>query len=139
MSLYLEGGARFKKKTPSEHVSVLGIRKKGSSHVSRPQGQKMMSYVISLRLFFFFFPKHVCEAPDFQKGRDSRPPRDSVVIPICHKRDRSKPTTKDIGSVSGKTDTPTSLLSFLLPVSLAEFQVIQPLFLHSFSYDTIRF
>jgi len=55
MSLYLEGGARFKKKTPSEHVSVLGIRKKGSSHVSRPQGQKMMSYVISLRLFFFFF------------------------------------------------------------------------------------
>ena len=68
--------------------------------------------------FFFFLFVHLREAPDSEKGRDSWPPRDSVFIPICHRRDRSKPHTKEIGSVSGKTDTRMSLLScspFLWP------------------------
>ena len=39
------------------------------------------------------------------------PPRDSVFIPMCNKRYISKPQNKEIGSVSGKTDSPMSLLS----------------------------
>ena len=36
-------------------------------------------------------------------------PRDSIFIPMCNKRYISKPKNKEIGSVSGKTD---SLMSF---------------------------
>ena len=54
---------------------------------------------------------HLCEAPDFGKGQDCWPPRDSVFIPMCNKRYISKPKNKDIGSVSRKTDSPMSLLS----------------------------
>ena len=46
----------------------------------------------------------LCEAPDFDKGQDCWPPRDSVFIPMCNKRYISKPQNKEIGSVSGKTD-----------------------------------
>ena len=63
--------------------------------------------VISLRPFFI----HLCEAPDFDKGQDCWPPRDSVFIPMCNKRYISKPKNKEIGSVSGKTDSPMSFLS----------------------------
>ena len=63
-------------------------------------GQKMMYLFI-----------HLCEAPDFDKGQDCWPPRDSVFIPMCNKRYISKPKNKEIGSVSGKTDSPMSLLS----------------------------
>ena len=45
------------------------------------------------------------------KVRTGWPPRDSVFIPMCNKRYISKPQNKDIGSVSGKTDSPMSLLS----------------------------
>ena len=51
----------------------------------------------------------LCEAPDFDKGQDCWPPHDSVFIPMCNKRYISKPKNKEIGSVSGKTD---SLMSF---------------------------
>ena len=54
---------------------------------------------------------HLCEAPDFDKGQDCWPPHDSVFIPMCNKRYISKPKNKEIGSVSGKTDSPMSLLS----------------------------
>ena len=64
-------------------------------------GQKMM----------YLFYIHLCEAPDFDKGQDCWPPRDSVFIPMCNKRYISKPKSKEIGSVSGKTDSPMSLLS----------------------------
>ena len=47
----------------------------------------------------------LCEAPDFEKGQDCWPPRDSVFIPICNKRYISKPKNKEIGSVSRKTDS----------------------------------
>ena len=56
---------------------------------------------------------HLCEAPDFDKGQDCWPPRDSVFIPMCNKRYISKPQNKEIGSVSEKTDTP--MLFFLAP------------------------
>ena len=52
---------------------------------------------------------HLCEAPDFDKDQDCWLPRDSVFIPMCNKRYISKPQNKEIGSVSGKTD---SLMSF---------------------------
>ena len=58
-----------------------------------------------------FFLIHLCEAPDFDKGQDCWPLRDSVFIPICNKRYISKPQNKEIGSVSRKTDSPMSLLS----------------------------
>ena len=58
-----------------------------------------------------FFLIHLCEAPDFDKGQDCWPPRDSVFIPMCNKRYISKPQNKEIGSVSRKTDSPMSLLS----------------------------
>ena len=65
------------------------------------------------------FFKHLCEAPDFDKGQDCWLPRDSVFIPMCNKRYISKPKNKEIGSVSGKTD---SLMSFFsAPHFLAEF------------------
>ena len=51
----------------------------------------------------------LCEARNFDKGQDYWPPRDSVFIPICNKKYISKPQNKEIGSVSGKTD---SLVSF---------------------------
>ena len=54
---------------------------------------------------------HLCEAPDFDKGQDCWPPRDSVFIPMCNKRYISKAKNKEIGSVSGKTDSPMLLLS----------------------------
>ena len=54
---------------------------------------------------------HLCEAPDFDKGQDCWPPRDSVFIPMCNKRYISKPQNKEIGSVSGKTDSPVLFLS----------------------------
>ena len=54
---------------------------------------------------------HLCEAPDFDKGQDCWPPRDTVFIPMCNKRYISKPKNKEMGSVSGKTDSPMSLLS----------------------------
>ena len=63
--------------------------------------------VKSLRPFFI----HLCEAPDFYKGRNCWPPHDSVFIPMCNKRYISKPKNKEMGSVSGKTDFPMSLLS----------------------------
>ena len=83
---------------------------------------------------------HLCEAPDFDKGQDCWPLRDSVFIPMCNKRYISKPKNKEIGSVSRKTDSPMLLL--LAPIFLAEFpsgawmlfhviQVIQPPFLHN--------
>ena len=50
----------------------------------------------------------LCEAPDFDKGQDCWPPRDSVFIPMCNKRYISKPQNKEIGSVSRKTDSPMS-------------------------------
>ena len=53
----------------------------------------------------------LCEAPDFDKGQDCWPLCDSVFIPICNKRYISKPKNKEIGSVSGKTDSPMSFLS----------------------------
>ena len=53
----------------------------------------------------------LCEAPDFDKGQDCWPLRDSVFIPMCNKRYISKPKNKEFGSVSGKTDSPMSLLS----------------------------
>ena len=53
----------------------------------------------------------LCEAPNFDKGQDCWPPHDSVFIPMCNKRYISKPQNKEIGSVSGKTDSPMSLLS----------------------------
>ena len=53
----------------------------------------------------------LCEAPDFDKGQDCWPLCDSVFIPICNKRYISKPQNKEIGSVSGKTDSPMSFLS----------------------------
>ena len=56
-----------------------------------------------------FFYIHLCEAPDFDKGQDCWPLRDSVFIPMCNKRYISKPQNKEIGSVSRKTD---SLMSF---------------------------
>ena len=55
----------------------------------------------------------LCEAPDFDKGQDCWPPRDSVFIPMYNKRYISKPKNKEMGSVSGKTDTPMSF--FLAP------------------------
>ena len=58
-----------------------------------------------------FFLIHLCEAPDFDKGQDCWPPRDSVFIPMCNKRYISKPQNKEIGSVSGKTDSPMLPLS----------------------------
>ena len=64
-------------------------------------GQKMM----------YLFYIHLCEAPDFDKGQDCWPPRDSVFIPMCNKRYISKPKNKENWSVSGKTDSPMSLLS----------------------------
>ena len=54
---------------------------------------------------------HLCEAPDFDKGQDCWPPRDSVFIPMCNKRYISKPKNKEIVSVSGKTNSPMSFLS----------------------------
>ena len=45
------------------------------------------------------------------KVRTGWPPRDSVFIPMCNKRYISKPQNKEIGSVSGKTDSPMLLLS----------------------------
>ena len=45
------------------------------------------------------------------KFRTADPPRDSVFIPMCNKRYISKPQNKEIGSVSGKTDSPMLLLS----------------------------
>ena len=54
---------------------------------------------------------HLCEASDFDKGQDCWLPRDSVFIPMCNKRYISKPQNKEIRSVSGKTDSPMSLLS----------------------------
>ena len=120
MSLYLEGGAWFKKKNTLGTQKCFGDQKERivtCQQASRPEEE-----VISLRpgffVFFFFLFVHLREAPDSEKGRDSWPPRDSVFIPICHRRDRSKPHTKEIGSVSGKTDTRMSLLScspFLWP------------------------
>ena len=65
--------------------------------------------VIFLRPFFI----HLCEAPDFDKGQDCWPPRDSVFIPMCNKRCISKPQNKEIGSVSRKTESPMSF--FLAP------------------------
>ena len=53
----------------------------------------------------------LCEAPDFDKGQDCWSPRDSVFITMCNKRYISKPQNKEIGSVSGKTDSSMSLLS----------------------------
>ena len=53
----------------------------------------------------------LCEAPDFDKGQDCWPPCDSVFIPMCNKRYISKPKNKEIGSVSGKTDSPMLLFS----------------------------
>ena len=53
----------------------------------------------------------LCEAPDFDKGQDCWPLRDSVFIPMCNKRYISKPQNKEIRSVSRKTDSPMSLLS----------------------------
>ena len=53
----------------------------------------------------------LCEAPDFGKGQDCWPPRDSVFIPMCNKSYISKPQNKEIGSVSRKTDSPMSFLS----------------------------
>ena len=53
----------------------------------------------------------LCKAPDFDKGQNCWPPRDSVFIPMCNKRYISKPKNKEIGSVSGKTDSPMLLLS----------------------------
>ena len=50
----------------------------------------------------------LCKAPDFDKGQDCWPPRDSVSIPMCNKRYISKPKNKGIGSVSRKTDSPMS-------------------------------
>ena len=64
-------------------------------------------YNIPKTIFFL----HLCEAPDFDKGQDCWPPRDSVCIPMCNKRYISKPKNKEIGSVSRKTDSPMSLLS----------------------------
>ena len=61
--------------------------------------------VMSLRPFFI----HLWEALDFDKGQDCWLPRDSVFIHICNKRYISKPKNKEMGSVSGKTD---SLMSF---------------------------
>ena len=60
---------------------------------------------MSLRPFFI----HLWEALDFDKGQDCWLPRDSVFIHICNKRYISKPKNKEMGSVSGKTD---SLMSF---------------------------
>ena len=54
---------------------------------------------------------HLYEAPDFDKGQDCWLPRDSVFIPMCNKRYISKPKNKEIGSVSGKTNSPMSLRS----------------------------
>ena len=42
------------------------------------------------------------------------PPRDSLFIPMCNKRYISKPKNKEIGSASGKTDSPMLLFSCLL-------------------------
>ena len=64
--------------------------------------------VILLRPFFL----HLCEAPDFDKGQDCWPPRDSVFIPMCNKRYVSKTKNKEIRSVSRKTD---SLMFFSAP------------------------
>ena len=64
-------------------------------------------YNIPKTIFFL----HLCEAPDFDKGQDCWPPRDSVFIPMCNKRYISKPKNKEIGPVSGKTDSPVSFLS----------------------------
>ena len=61
----------------------------------------------------------LCKAPDFDKGQDCWPPRDSVFIPMCNKRYISKSKNKEIRSVSGKTDSPCHY--FLLPIFLAEF------------------
>ena len=56
-----------------------------------------------------FYVKHLI----LIKVRTADPPphRDSVFIPMCNKRYISKPQNKEIGSVSGKTDSPMSLLS----------------------------
>ena len=51
---------------------------------------------------------HLCEATDFDKGQDCWLPCDSLFIPMCNKRYISKPQNKEIGSVSGKTDSPMS-------------------------------
>ena len=59
---------------------------------------------------------HLCEAPDFDKGQDCWLPRDSIFIPMCNKRYINKPKNKEIGSVSGKTDSPMSLLSCWIPI-----------------------
>ena len=109
MQLYLEGGTWFKKKSPLEKISFL---------VDWPLSERIIKYrqaswpeddVKPLRPFFI----HLCEAPDFDKGQDCWPPCDSVFIPICNKRYISKPQNKEMGSVSGKTDSPVS--SFLSP------------------------
>ena len=54
-----------------------------------------------------FYVKHLI----LIKVRTADSPRDSVFIPMCNKRYISKPKNKEIGSVSGKTDSPMLLLS----------------------------
>ena len=47
----------------------------------------------------------------FWQGSGLLNPRDSVFIPMYNKKYISKPENKEIGSVSGKTDSPVSFLS----------------------------
>ena len=103
MQLYLEVVPGLRKNTLGKTKSF-GYQKERvikCQQVSWPEDD-----VKSLRPFFI----HLCEAPDFYKGRNCWPPHDSVFIPMCNKRYISKPKNKEIGSVSRKTDSPVSFL-----------------------------
>ena len=78
---------------------------------SERKGRKMSAGLMARR--WCNIPKtffiHLCEAPDFDKDQDCWPLHD-CIHPYVY---ISKPQNKEIGSVSGKTDTPMSF--FLAP------------------------
>ena len=120
MQLYLvpsKAGAWFKKKSPLGKISFLVDWPLSERAIKCQQASWPEDDVKPLRFYFFI---HLFEAPDFDKGQDCWPPHDSVFIPMYNKRYISKPKNKEMGSVSGKTDSPMSF--FLAPrFFLAEF------------------